>query len=169
MIRRVGKSAGPEGCDVVRGVGVGDGAGLVVVRVGGGADVVAERGGVAGSAGLGVGVALAAGDGVGAGVVAAGVGVGVGCRITRGAIGTPARSSTGPCGAEVGVGVGVGSEKPPGEPWARAGVLTARASALASISDRAGVDIVKGDLCARILRYCETGSVRVGLDTVPAD
>lgn len=52
-----------------------------------------------------------------------GVGEGAGVErasgIIRGAIGTPARSSTGPCGAGVGVGVGLGNWKPLGEPCAR--------------------------------------------------
>jgi len=69
-------------------------------------------------AGVGVGdrgagvLAAALGAGVGAGVgggVGDGDGAGRSSGMTRGAIGTPDRTSTGPCGACVGVGEGSGS------------------------------------------------------------
>lgn len=127
-------SLGGVGCCDVAGAGrdVAVGAG---VRAAGGAVVAAGSGvlragvsvgaWVGGGVGAGVGAALGGGGG-------ASVGVGVG-RITRGAIGTPARSSTGPCGALVGVGVGVGSEKLPGDPCAVSGALTSPALARASV------------------------------------
>lgn len=111
--------------------------------VGLGAGVDRTLGGAEVDVGVGVvaeGARVGACVGVGAGV-GGGVGIGVGWRMMRGPIGTPARSSTGPCGAVVGVGVGVGSEKLPGERWARAGLLAAMVSAHASrgasISERA--------------------------------
>lgn len=61
-----------------------------------------------------VGAAAGGGSGFGEGV---GEGEGVGLRIVLGPICTPSRMSTGPCGAavDVGLGVGVGNLKPPGE------------------------------------------------------
>jgi hypothetical protein len=76
---------------------------------------------VAVTRGLGVAVAEGVDEAAAGAALARGVGVGVGVaagrsvRIARGAMGTPARVSTGPCAAGVGVGLGSGRLKVRGD------------------------------------------------------
>lgn len=113
---------------------------------------------------VGVGVGVGAGVGCGEGVTASGVGLGSACRMMRGPIWTPARSSAGPCGAEVGEGVGSGSEKPPGARCAYRGGEARTVSAIASAAEPAGAERSIERVGARILRsvvramFCVAGT-----------
>ena len=107
-----------------------EGAGVVA------AGVAAVTGALV-STGVGVGVAVGAGAGAAVGV---GVGAGACCLMTLGPILTPDRSSSGPCGAVVGVGVASGSVKVLGELWADSELTPpAIASKLDAISHRLAV------------------------------
>lgn len=155
---RVGEGAGVR---VALEAGVAEGREARAVGVG-----VGDGTGARASAGAGVGV----GVGVGAGVGWGAAGCGTGCeRITRGPMGTPARSSAGPCGALVGEGVGVGSENPPCLLCAASGWVMETGSVRASASrltmgkllarrtwDRTGLVCL---ICARVMRWSKPGQI----------
>jgi 7-cyano-7-deazaguanine reductase len=97
-----------------------------------------------GAGARGVTVAVGAERVVGTGV---GVPVCAGVPIVRGAIGTPARTSAGPCGAGVGVGLGCGRLNVRGEAAAVSPAVSTPAIANAMAEQKSGLETICGKVC----------------------